>query len=40
MQYIRMQYVWIIWKTNLKEQKQLYYEPICQKDIKEGDNEF
>ena len=26
--------------TDLKEQRQLYYEPACQKDIKEGDNDL
>ena len=25
---------------NIKEQRQLYYEPICQKDTKEGDKEM
>jgi hypothetical protein len=25
---------------DLKEQRQLYYEPSCQKDIKEGDKEI
>ena len=25
---------------NIKEQRQLYYEPICQKDTKEGDKEI
>ncbi|KRY64223.1 hypothetical protein T11_16662 [Trichinella zimbabwensis] len=26
--------------TDLKEQRQLHYEPACQKDTKEGDKEI
>ena len=40
MQNIRMQYELYRGFMNLNEQKQLFYEPVCQKDIKEGDKEF
>ena len=36
MQNIRMQYELYRSFTNLKEQRQLHYEPACQKDIKTG----
>jgi hypothetical protein len=40
MQNIMMQYELYRGFMNLNEQKQLFYEPVCQKDIKEGDKEF
>jgi hypothetical protein len=40
MQIIRFNVNCIRSVTDLKEQRQLYYEPACQKDSKEGDIEI